>query len=478
MKDLVTQSFTTKLSAFAKLSRSKSTIRQESTLGVLQLPDTSVSDLLQKEVISTDHHEDSFFIADVGEVYRQYIKWETLFPQVTPFFAIKSNPDPYFLQLLAELGTGFDCASKNEIQQVLNNGVDPSRIIYANPCKPMSHIRFAASVNVRKMTFDNADELRKIKACHPTAQVVLRILTDDSKSVCQFGIKFGASLSSAKDLVLLARELGLDLIGVSFHVGSGCFDAESYCDAIRRARVVFDQATQQGFTPHLLDIGGGFPGAGTNDGSISLEDISRAVHRSMATYFPEGGIELISEPGRYFVSSALTLACCVTSRRVVPRDLGVLENSSDSELASGIDAPTGNNVDLSSSPDSHPSFMYYINDGVYGSFNCIMFDHAVITPRVLYSGGVFTAEALYQGRTSSISSLEFESSVWGPTCDSLDVITKRCSLPCLEVGDWLYFPDMGAYTNCAASEFNGYAKSRVVYTNTSAFDLKTRLGKF
>jgi ornithine decarboxylase len=87
------------------------------------------------------------------------------------------------LRTLNALGTGFDCASKGEMQAVLEMGVDPSRIIYANPCKQVSHLRYAAAKNIRMMTFDNADELRKVKLHHPNAQLVLRILTDDSKSV-------------------------------------------------------------------------------------------------------------------------------------------------------------------------------------------------------------------------------------------------------------------------------------------------------
>ncbi|KAJ9089427.1 Ornithine decarboxylase [Entomophthora muscae] len=426
---------------------------------LISIPNIPVNQLIAQEV-SQPETEDSFFVADVGEVYRQLVQWESLFPDVKPFFAIKSNPDPIFLRLLANLGTGFDCASKNEIQCVLNYGVNPSRIIFANPCKPSSHIRFAAAHGVLKMTFDNVDELHKIKKFCPQAQVVLRILTDDSKSVCQFGIKFGASLIAAQELVATAHQLGLDLIGVSFHVGSGCFDGESYCDAIHRARVVFDAAAELGYKLHLLDIGGGFPGANTKDGSISLESIADAVHRAMVLYFPEGGIELISEPGRYFVASALTLSCNVTSLRSEPRDNVKI---SASNIADTIDCDIV-------SKDDHPTFKYYINDGVYGSFNCIMFDHAVIVPKVLKYRDTLVHEA-----GVSVSEPLYESSVWGPTCDSLDVITKSCFLPALAVGDWLYFSDLGAYTICAASEFNGFNKSRVIYTNTEASAVNARL---
>lgn len=118
------------------------------------------------------------------------------------------------VRLLASLGLGFDCASKSEIQQVLNYGVDPSRIIYANPCKQASFIRYASQQQVAKMTFDNAEELHKIKKLYPKAELVLRILTDDSKSLCQLGLKFGAPMHTVESLLKTAKELGLNVIGV------------------------------------------------------------------------------------------------------------------------------------------------------------------------------------------------------------------------------------------------------------------------
>lgn len=106
------------------------------------------------------------------------------------------------------------------------------------------------------------------------------------------------------------------------------------------------------------------------------------------------------------------------------------------------------------------SFIDYINDGVYGSFNCIMFDHQTVHPYVVTLNGSFP----------SSSSLAREAlipcSVWGPTCDSIDCVCPLVELPSgLEVGDWLGFRGMGAYTLCAASQFNGFETSHVVYTS-------------
>ncbi|KAG0288206.1 hypothetical protein BGZ98_004348 [Dissophora globulifera] len=401
-----------------------------------------IEQMLQARLASFDpasedaEAENAFYVADLGEVYRQHLRWKALLPRIEPFFAMKCNPDPMVMRLLASLGAGFDCASKNEIQSVLEMGVDPSRIIYANPCKQNSFVKYANTNNVRMMTFDNAEELHKIRRFHPEAQLVLRILTDDSKSLCKLGLKFGAPLDTTRSLLATAQELGLDVIGVSFHVGSGCFDANAFGEAVIRARRVFDQAKDYGFDFKFLDVGGGFPSAHVTEG-ITFEKVAAILGSTVDTLFgPE--VRVIAEPGRYYVGSAYTLATQVIARRTIHRDL-------DDAMES----------------DS-PAHMYYINDGMYGSFNCIMFDHQVCEPKVLLKDGAFTFQQ------PLVQEPHGYASVWGPTCDSIDCISAKSSLPLMESGDWLYFDNMGAYTITAASQFNGFSKSEILYTTTEA----------
>ncbi len=163
------------------------------------------------------------------------------------------------------------------------------------------------------MTFDNADELYKIGRSHPRAKLVIRILTDDSKSLCAFGIKFGAPLSVVPSLLAKAKELNLDVVGVSFHVGSGCYDPTVYRDAIRRARAVFNMGKDVGYDFTLLDVGGGF-----EDGLF--ERAAEVLKSAIGESFPEEerkekGIKLIAEPGRFYVSTAFRLAVNVIARR-------------------------------------------------------------------------------------------------------------------------------------------------------------------
>jgi len=412
----------------------------------------SVDTIIRSKVLAHDmtemEAEDPFYVADLTEVARQYARWKQMLPRVEPFYAVKCCPDPHVVKTLAQLGTGFDCASRGEIQMVMDFGVDPSKLIYANPCKQASHIRYAKSRGVNMMTFDNADELYKIKQLNPDAQMVLRILTDDSKSLCKLGLKFGASLEIAPSLLRTAQELGINLVGVSFHVGSGCFDANAFGDAVKRASWVMQEAKNYGFDMSLLDIGGGFPS--NNAPGLTFQEIVSVLRPAIETYVPEH-IRIIAEPGRYFVASAFTLCVNVMSRRVVPRDRPVEAVPSPSDMVSPRLTPDGE------FSDDHPSFMYYINDGIYGSFNCITFDHATVFPRVLMRNGQYHYKV-------PVEEASYPCSLWGPTCDSIDCITKEGMLPELNVGDWLYFENMGAYTMCAASQFNGFRKSSIIYT--------------
>ena len=86
-----------------------------------------------------------FYLVNLGAVTAKLGEWERHLPRVKPFYAVKCNPDPAVLDLMAKNDTGFDVASKKEIEQALKLGVDPSNLIFANPCKLSSHIKYAAA---------------------------------------------------------------------------------------------------------------------------------------------------------------------------------------------------------------------------------------------------------------------------------------------------------------------------------------------
>ncbi|WWC86194.1 uncharacterized protein L201_001067 [Kwoniella dendrophila CBS 6074] len=432
-----------------------------------QIHDKSVHELIQ-ELISEriqqgqDDDESAFFACDLSAVYQSYLEWKQspIGERVEIFYATKCNPSPQVLHLLSLLGTSFDCASASEINAVLSlpNAPSPDRIIFANPCKPASFIKAAAQKGVEKMTFDNADELYKIKRLYPTAKLVLRILTDDSKSLCRLGLKFGAPLSTCPGLLSLAKQLDLDVIGVSFHVGSGCKDPMQFADAVWRARKVFDMGKSAGYNFDLLDIGGGFE-------RETFPEMTQVLSDSFGLYFPEdSGVRIIAEPGRFMVSSAFTLATSIIASRRAQQP-AVCEN-----------APALAEEEEEEKKEGAADVMYYINDGVYGSFNCIMFDHQIVHPHPLTIGGDLTSTvppfpplpnvAVDVDLPVQMGYKDTEkASVWGPTCDSIDCVRQLVDMPKgMDVGDWVGWGEMGAYTLCAASTFNGFDRSPVHWT--------------
>lgn len=385
-------------------------------------PRMNPKELVMEKISTKNITEEPFYIIDLGTLTRLYQQWTTLLPRVKPFYAIKCNPDPAIIKTLAALGAGFDCASAQEIAQVVSYGIHPSEIIMANPCKPISHLEIAKKLGVSWLTFDNEAELYKIKKHYPNAKLFLRILPDDSHSLMRFGSKFGAPSSSWNQLFATAKKLDLSIIGISFHVGSGCTSANAFIEAVKLARQAFDVAAQAGFNLNILDIGGGFPG---NDHEIvTFKEIATALRPTLDDLFPpKENFQIIAEPGRYMAQQTHTLATSVYAKRAI-----AAEHSADT------------------------SYLYYINDGVYGSFNCIFFDHAHPAPFPL--------------KTVPHDTPLFQSKIFGPTCDSLDLISANSLLPEMHIGEWLYFPHMGAYTTTASSSFNGFKTKAKFYVYT------------
>ncbi|CAH1976598.1 unnamed protein product [Acanthoscelides obtectus] len=214
-----------------------------------------------KDIVSSNNQEDAFYVCDVGDIIRKHKIWKAMLPRVEPFYAVKCNDNLVVLEVLNALGTGFDCASKAEINKVMGLGVSSDRIIFANPAKPASHLRHAAEMGVGLMTFDSDTELHKIKKLYPDARLVIRIRSDAVDVQCQLGNKFGCDANlEAPSLLALAAHLDLEVVGVSFHVGSGCREPAAFNRAIRAAKGVFEQAQRLGYNLSLLDIGGGYPG--------------------------------------------------------------------------------------------------------------------------------------------------------------------------------------------------------------------------
>jgi len=419
---------------------------------------------VMRALLAEHPKEDPFYCVDLRWVAEKYAEWKENLPRVRPFMAVKCMPDRAIMTLLHRLGAGFDCASKGEIEVVQSLGAEPENILYANPCKMASHLRAAKERGVRLMTFDNEAELVKIAAEHPTAQLVLRIVTDDSNSICRFSNKFGAELREAPGLIRKALELGLELVGVSFHVGSGCQDTDTFVDSLNRARWVFNQMEDLGVTPWLLDIGGGFPG--TDGFKVKFPEIAAVIRPVIDELFPPH-VSVMSEPGRYFCAGSHTLAANMYARREIklPSEKGEAVVAADDSASAHATNPLDSSGETTSSHTSEQAtvanstagYKYYLNDGVYGSFNCIFFDHAVISEYTVIPK---------DGSRDTALRPKYKSTVFGPTCDGLDCILKDVTLPLIECGEWVLFHNMGAYTRAASSNFNGFHQHTIYYVRT------------
>ena len=375
-----------------------------------------INDFLQE-----NQSEEAFYIVDLGEIVNSYNTWIKLLPDVKLYYAVKCNPNPVIIEVLASLGVNFDAASQSEIRSVIDITKDPTRIIFANPCKMTSQIKYARSNDVDTLVFDNEEELYKIKLYHPNCNLVLRLAVDDSKSKCRFSKKFGCKINKVEELLNIANILKLNVIGFSFHVGSNCLSADSFYDAIHDCRKATDISAKFGFRITLIDIGGGFTSISSN---IRFEDVAGRINDAIRDFFNKEvenySIEFISEVGRYFVEKSHILVLNVIGKKMVQED--------------------GPN------DTSEQIIEYYLNESTYGSFNCINNDHYI--PNLL----------AFNERTENLK----RSRCWGVTCDGGDLICDSILLPDLAIGECLFVENMGAYTISAAScGFNGFAPTTV-----------------
>jgi len=350
---------------------------------------------------------ESFFITNIGALFSRYKLWKRHLPKVEIFYAVKCNPDEVILRTLAQFGTGFDVASRGEISIVKELGTSPDNIIFANPVKIESHITYADLENVSMMTFDSENELIKIKLHYPHAKLVLRVLVDDTNAKISFGAKFGCPRVQIDGLLMLAKQLTLDVIGVSFHVGTDCTSSTSHMNAIKYCREIFDVAKKYEYNLYLLDIGGGFGGFDSEVENEKFIITAKHINEELEASFKDiPNLRIISEPGRFFAAS-----CCTLVTKLIG----------------------GTMID--------ETVKYFVESSVYGVLNNVIFDKAKIEIKLL--------------KEYPENCPKYKSVVFGSTCDSMDCICPNVILPKLNYGNWVYIENLGAYTTAASSNFNG-----------------------
>uniref|UniRef100_A0A914CPH5 ornithine decarboxylase n=1 Tax=Acrobeloides nanus TaxID=290746 RepID=A0A914CPH5_9BILA len=372
--------------------------------------------------------DEAFGLMNLNTVVKYFNDWKSLLPRIEPFYAVKCNDDPILLKVLADLGAGFDCASKEEINMILHkNLVPPEKIIFANPCKSRSFIEHAQKFNVTMMTFDSEEELVKIQEIYKDSKLILRIRVIDHSATIPLGLKFGCEPSEAALYLLQkAADMGLQVIGISFHVGTGCNDPTVFEQAVKYSKNLFEVGKSLGHNMHLLDIGGGFPG----NNREKFEKFARIIRSCTDKYFPASteNVRIVAEPGRYFAAACVSIVAKIISTVKVPASR-ITNNDTDSDKE---------------------GYMYYINDGVYGSFNCVLTENWEPFGRPLFD-------------SDKTDDKEYPTIVWGPTGDSLDKVESHKNIRRMQENEWLHYENIGAYSNVLATQFNGFKPPQYSY---------------
>ena len=358
-------------------------------------------------------------VIDHEVIRRNYASFRRHLPKVQAYYAVKANPAPEIVRTLYEAGASFDVASLPEFLLVHENiaGLPAKerqdfiwdKIIYANPIKPKETLQ-ALDEYKPLLTYDNRDELMKIKRYAPHAGLVLRLRVPNTGSMVELSSKFGCDPGEAVDLILEAFRLGLVVEGLSFHVGSQCTNFENFVQALNMAAAVMQEARSRGHEIKILDIGGGFPVP--YDAHVRpIRQLATKINAEIKRLFAPD-IQILAEPGRFLVATAATAIARVIGKAV--RD---------------------------------GKRCYYIDDSVYHTLSGIIFDHCQ-----------YHLNAFGKGETEICT-------VFGQTCDGMDTISHSEQLPALEIDDLVYSESIGAYSSASSTWFNGFAPANVVHVN-------------
>jgi ornithine decarboxylase len=349
-------------------------------------------------------------VVDIDVVERNYQAFAHALPDTRVFYAVKANPAPEILDLLARLGSSFDCASVVEIEQALATGAGADRISFGNTIKKERDIARAFQLGVRLFAVDCDAEVEKIARAAPGSRVFCRILCDGAGAEWPLSKKFGCAPSMAPNVLERAQTLGLQAYGVSFHVGSQQGNVQAWDSALATAAGIFRELAERGITLSMVNMGGGFP-AKYLRAMPGVPAYGEAIFNSLRTHFGNQLPETIIEPGRGMVG-----------------DAGMIE----AEV-----------VLVSKKSETDEIRWVYLDIGKFQGLAETM-DEAI----------------RYPIRTERDGDAKAPCVLAGPTCDSVDVLYEKTpyDLPVsLSIGDKVLIEACGAYTTTYSTiGFNGF----------------------
>ena len=349
-------------------------------------------------------------VVDIDVVERNYHAFAHALPDTRVFYAVKANPAPEILNLLAGLGSNFDCASVVEIEQALATGACADRVSFGNTIKKERDIARAFELGVRLFAVDCQAEVEKIARAAPGSRVFCRILCDGAGAEWPLSKKFGCAPAMAPDVLERAQSLGLVAYGVSFHVGSQQGNVQAWDGALATSAAIFRELAERGIVLSMVNMGGGFP-AKYLRAMPGVPAYGEAIFSSLRRHFGNRLPETIVEPGRGMVGDAGLIEAEVVL---------VSKKAADDEVR-----------------------WVYLDIGKFHGLAETM-DEAI----------------RYPIRTERDGDAKAPCVLAGPTCDSVDVLYEKVpyDLPVsLSIGDKVLIEACGAYTTTYSTVgFNGF----------------------
>lgn len=376
------------------------------TPGSQHHPDAALLQAAHRQ-LHKQHYRGPMLLLSECRIEEEVLRFQHALPRVTPHYAVKCNPQMEVLRTIKNAGCEFEIASRDELDRLLSMDVNPANIFYSNPIKSAAYIRYAAAQGVQWYVVDSIEEVDKIHAIVPQASLYLRIAVSNEGSLWPLESKFGCQTQESWDIIKHCADIGADLAGISFHVGSQCLNPQNWVLGIESARAYFRIMREHDLRPRLLNLGGGFPARiGPNDPTV--DDFASLINGALDKV-PEQ-VRIIAEPGRALVASS----GCIVSEVV-----GTATRSGQRWL--------------------------YLDTGYYGGLN-------EFTDAFKFS--------LYSDRTGAAG----DWTVAGPTCDSIDVGAHHVALPAnMKAGDKVFIPNTGAYTSATSCNFNGFDAPEVIF---------------
>jgi len=353
-------------------------------------------------------------VLDLDVVRDNFNAFEKALPDSKIYYAVKANPAPEILRLLASLGSSFDTASVAEIEMAMDAGAPADRISYGNTIKKERDIARAYELGIRLFAVDCVEEVDKIARVAPAAKVFCRVLTDGEGAEWPLSRKFGCVPAMAVDVLQHAHRLGLQAYGVSFHVGSQQTDLKAWDKALGDAKTVFAALAEKGILLKMVNMGGGFPTRYLKD-VPTAQAYGQAIFTALRRHFGNRIPETIIEPGRGMVGNA----------GVIKSEVVLISKKADNDNVRWV----------------------YLDIGKFGGLAETM-DEAIRYPIVTERDNDEKAPCVLAG----------------PTCDSADVMYEKTPYPLplsLTIGDEVLIEGTGAYTTTySAVAFNGFEPLR------------------